>query len=284
MSTAASHSSTPATPKYTAKKFRIGKEGATTDGRKIERAWLEQAAKNYNPKTYGARINLEHFKGILPDGPFKAYGDVLELSTEEEGGVLYLLADISPTQAAVEMNKARQKVYTSMELDVDFAGSGEAYLVGLAFTDSPASLGTDMLQFSATNAARPLDARKHRPENLFSEAMEADLEFTEVDTAPSVLESVKSLIAKRFKKADSQQHSMMADIVGCFEEFATTLQESMADINAVIELQNSHSSLQEKLGALEAAHQTLVHTLSQQPQHSPRTPATGGSTVVHTDC
>ncbi|HBC9499709.1 TPA: GPO family capsid scaffolding protein [Escherichia coli] len=42
-----------------AKRFRIGVEGATTDGREIQREWLEQMAASYNPAMYTALINLE---------------------------------------------------------------------------------------------------------------------------------------------------------------------------------------------------------------------------------
>ncbi|RBL66398.1 phage capsid protein, partial [Pseudomonas sp. MWU13-2625] len=125
-----------------AKKFRVATEGATTDGRNIERSWIEQMAANYNPKKYGARVNLEHFKGLLPDGPFKRYGDVLALTAEKvEDGKLALFAVIDPTDDLVALNKARQKVYTSIEVDPNFSDTGEAYLVGLAVTDDPASLG-----------------------------------------------------------------------------------------------------------------------------------------------
>lgn len=48
--------------KTQSKWFVVATEGATTDGRTINRTWIEQMAKNYNPKTYGARINLEHYK------------------------------------------------------------------------------------------------------------------------------------------------------------------------------------------------------------------------------
>lgn len=51
-----------------AKRFRIGVEGATTDGREIQREWLEQMAASYNPAVYTALINLEHIKSYLPDG------------------------------------------------------------------------------------------------------------------------------------------------------------------------------------------------------------------------
>ena len=30
--------------------FRVATEGATTDGRTIQRSWIEQAARNYNTK------------------------------------------------------------------------------------------------------------------------------------------------------------------------------------------------------------------------------------------
>jgi len=66
-----------------AKKFRVATEGATTDGRKLARESLEQMAKNYDPKRYGARVWLEHMRGMFPDGPFAALGDVLSLSTGE---------------------------------------------------------------------------------------------------------------------------------------------------------------------------------------------------------
>ncbi len=53
-----------------AKRFRIGVEGATTDGREIQREWLEQMAASYNPAVYTALINLEHIKSYLPDSTF----------------------------------------------------------------------------------------------------------------------------------------------------------------------------------------------------------------------
>lgn len=46
------------------KRFRIGVEGATTDGRVIERDWITQMAASYNPQVYTALINMEHIKGF----------------------------------------------------------------------------------------------------------------------------------------------------------------------------------------------------------------------------
>lgn len=143
-----------------AKRFRIGVEGATTDGREIQREWLEQMAASYNPAVYTALINLEHIKSYLPDSTFNRYGKVTALFAEEitEGplaGKMALYADVEPTESLVELVKKGQKLFTSMEVSPKFADTGKAYLVGLAATDDPASLGTEMLTFSASAAHKP---------------------------------------------------------------------------------------------------------------------------------
>jgi hypothetical protein len=79
------------------------------------------------------------------------------------------------------MNKAKQKIYTSIEIDESFADSGEAYIVGLAVTDSPASLGTDVLAFSAQKPdASPFKDRHYSATSMFTEALEAEIKFEEV--------------------------------------------------------------------------------------------------------
>ena len=84
--------------------FRVATEGATTDGRRIERNWIEQMAKNFDPKKYGARVWLEHFRGIFPDGPFRAYGDVTAVEARPvEDGKLALFAQIEPSPDLVKI-------------------------------------------------------------------------------------------------------------------------------------------------------------------------------------
>ncbi|MCO6524750.1 MAG: GPO family capsid scaffolding protein [Candidatus Schmidhempelia sp.] len=170
--------------KYNSKWFRITIEGATTDGRKIERKWIEQIAKNYSPTVYGARINFEHIRGYLSDSQFKRYGDVLALCCEEikDGpllGKLALLAQIEPTDELIQLNKSKQKIYTSIEMNVEFADTGEVYLVGLAVTDDPASLGTEFLEFKANANLNLLASRKQSPNNLFTAAEETLIKFDE---------------------------------------------------------------------------------------------------------
>ena len=47
-------------PKY----FRVAVEGATVDGRTIQRQWLTQAAKNFNTDVRGARVWVEHLRSM----------------------------------------------------------------------------------------------------------------------------------------------------------------------------------------------------------------------------
>jgi hypothetical protein len=61
------------------KPFLLATAGSTVDGRTIDDAMLQQIASSYDPKTYGARLNIEHIRGVTGE-PFRAYGDVVELS------------------------------------------------------------------------------------------------------------------------------------------------------------------------------------------------------------
>jgi ribosomal protein S16 len=204
--------------KYKSKWFRIAVAGDTTDGREIQAEWIIQMADNYDPNTYGARINMEHFRSVFPDGVFGAYGDVLALKTEkvdingEEKDALF--AQIEPTQSLIELNKKKQKVYTSIEVDDNFANKGSAYLVGLAVTDSPASLGTEMLQFAAGAKVNPFSDKKQKPENLFTAAQEVSLEFEEVKEQQSysagLLDKVKKLFSKQEQNDKKSAESFLS--------------------------------------------------------------------------
>lgn len=275
------------------KKFRIATEGATTDGRVITRSWIEQMARNYDPQKYGARINLEHFRGVLPDGPFKAYGDVLSLSTEEitidSEKRLALLAEIDPTPELVELAKKRQKVYTSSEVHPDFAKSGEAYLVGLAITDSPASLGTEMLQFAAHAHVNPFAARKSAPETLFTEAVEIDLDFDEPAAPQSDDKSLFSKVRELLGRKSAATDARLQDTHKAVETLAVHAVEADADLKALKTMLESGKT---DLARLRAAHDQLAADLTAlkakldaEPAHTtPRPAATGGDGAILTDC
>lgn len=204
--------------------FRVMTEGATSDGRTIDRAWIEQMARNYDPARYAARIWMEHTRGWLPDSPFRAYGDVLALKSEKvEGGKLALFAQLDPTPDLVAINKQRQKLYSSAEVAGNFADTGEAYLVGLAVTDSPASLGTEMLQFAAAAKDNPLASRKQHRDNVFTAAQPLTLEFEDDDMSEKAKTLLSSLIelAKGGKADDAVKTE--ADKTPPTEDYAAAL-------------------------------------------------------------
>ncbi|WP_324029637.1 GPO family capsid scaffolding protein [Pantoea sp. JZ2] len=279
-----------------AKRFRIGVEGATTDGRTIERSWLEQMAANYDPAVYTAVINMEHIKGYTPDSAFRRFGVVDALDTEEisDGllkGKLGLYAVINPTDELVTMTGNMQKLFTSMEIRPEFADTGEAYLIGLAVTDNPASLGTEMLQFSASAGANPLANRKQHPDNLFTAATETVIEFEdEADEKPSLYSRVVALFSNKQKSDDAR----FSDVHRAVELVATEQQAFSQRIETA--LSEQASSLQVQLSAEAAAREQLQADFSQlQAQLSredgrqdfrPRTPGNGNSNSqdVRTDC
>jgi hypothetical protein len=138
--------------------LRIATEGNTFQNVPIERQWVIDIAETYNSKTYGARIWPEHRRW------YGAWGDVEQVKAEEIDGKMCLFAKIKPNSQLITANENDQKVYTSIELDPNFAGSGKAYLTGLGVTDEPASLGTERLKFSTkerfeTHKLKPLWAK-----------------------------------------------------------------------------------------------------------------------------
>ncbi|MES2905061.1 MAG: GPO family capsid scaffolding protein [Pseudomonadota bacterium] len=281
--------------------FRVAVEGATVDGRTIDRKWLEEMAATYDRNTYAARVNLEHIRGITAEPPFQSLGDVLSLKTEEVdltvGGKterrLALFAEINALDPLLQMNRKRQKLYTSIEINPSFSSSGKAYLMGLAVTDSPASLGTEMLEFAAKATVNPFAARKQQPGNFFSAAEEAQIEL--IDDAPNadptgVFAAIKGMFERFTPAAPPQQQlqtppSNPADpqqpapsdfaAIGMGLGAIAAGMEKMAASNTA-----SFSALGERLTAVE---QLTANT----PQHGQQTrpPATGmPQNFVATDC
>ena len=274
--------------KYKSKWFRIAVAGDTTDWREIQPEWIHQMAENYDPNVYGARINIEHIRGVLPDSVFGAYGDVIALKTEkvtingEEKDALF--AQIEPTESLIAINKKKQKVYTSMEVDENFAKTGSAYLIGLAVTDSPASLGTEMLQFAAGAQVNPLNDRKQRPENLFSAATEVSIEFEEVKTQRSysagLLDTVKKLFTKQ-EKAEQKSAESFSEQEQAILEIAT---ETSKQGEAVSDLEEKYSSLNTAHEQLQQDFNELKTKLDSEPDNEPRPKSANSKFTEEVDC
>jgi hypothetical protein len=283
--------------KFRSKWFRVAVEGATTDGRQIERQWLVDAAETYNPNTYAARVWMEHYRSVLPDSPFRAYGDVLAAKTEEVdvngAKKLALFVQIEPTADLIAMNKARQKLYTSIEIAPKFADTGRAYLDGLAVTDSPASLGTEMLTFSAQNPdASPLKARKSKPDNLFSELLEAKLEFDEIEETPSKFEELFARVAELLGSAKEKNKPVENDKPAAddgkfskLNEVVEVLAGHAAEQSKLFtSIEEANKSLQGKYDKLSTDFNDLIKRLGDSQDHSQvsRPPVVGGEGSVLT--
>lgn len=123
-------------------------EGATVDGRIISAQWINDMAAQYSTDEYTALIWPEHFRSSW--GPYegKNWGTVDEVKAAKEGGKLRLFVKLTANDYLLEANKDGQKLFMSIEPNVDYKGTGKAYLQGIAVTDSPASTGTTRLKFS----------------------------------------------------------------------------------------------------------------------------------------
>ncbi|MYL96445.1 phage capsid protein [Novosphingobium sp. FGD1] len=286
--------------------FRVAVEGDTTDGRKITRQDILDCAETFNPQLYGVRINLEHYRSIVPGGPFDMLGDVSAVKAEEidlpVGNVtqkaMALFAAITPLPAFVDINKKKQKVFSSIEIGQNCRGTGKAYLVGMAATDSPASFGTEALEFAAKTPGF-YSNRKLAADNLLCQAHEIPQEIFAAEQPGAepdptgILASAKAFF-DRFTKAPetvqqqgqtppqgqspaapatAPQGDAMAAFGMMFAQMSTTLDKIATDSTAgLAKLTADLAALTTKVDAAPAGNFTQ------------RQPATGGAATVRTDC
>lgn len=287
------------------KSFRVAVEGDTVDGRKIERSWLTDIAATYNRATYGARVNKEHIVGVTGTEPFKAYGDVLSCSTEEVelqlGGKkvkkLALNAEVEATDELVALVEDKQKIYTSIEVAPNFANTGKAYLMGLAVTDTPASLGTEVLSFAVKHPGlHPNMPRPKEAGNVFSLGLETSFALADGETPPqtevqgffaAARDFFSSLTAAKKDETTSPPAPPAPapappanDNDPRFAAMAKGIEQMTAGIEAL------GKSLKTDITGLRADHNALKSRLESTPgQFTQRPTAAGGSGGrIKTDC
>lgn len=256
------------------KEFRSAVEGETVDGRRIERHHIQEMADSYNPSVYGARVNLEHYVSSFPNSVFRCYGDVQSARAEEitEGalaGKLALNVVVKAEDDLVDLLSTNQKIYPSVEYFSKFAATGKAYLVGLGFTDTPASLGTEIMRFN-----------RLPQEHLFSIGDEVTIEFEEeASNKPSVFTRVKEMFSASNHKHDERFSEIEKAI-----ELIAEQQQGIADSVETLTTQTGKANKQE-LDALRTDLDTLKTTLSNTDEGgAQRQPSTGAPTYSRTDC
>ena len=282
--------------KKVSKWFRIGVEGDTCDGRVISATDIQEMAETFDPRVYGCRINLEHLKGILPDGPFSRYGDVVELKSEKIDddsvlkGKLALFAKITPTDDLIAMNKKLQKVYTSMEIQPNFANSGKCYLVGLAVTDDPASLGTEYLEFCRGAKFNPLNRFKAAPGNLISVATLAELEFEDLpeNVFTALSDKVKSIFSRKQASDDARfqdVHEAVTTVSEHVQENLTATGQRLAELeNAFATLKQDVTSKADQTRQAFSQLKTSLDNTESTTQPRRKLSTGGGGDELLTDC
>ena len=249
---------------------RIAREGPTIDGREIPAEHIEQMAKNYDPEVYSARINKEHFRSRLWEDELPILGDVVALSTDKDkDGKICLTAQLAPTSHLLALNEKRQKVFTSIEYDVDAVDGKEgAYLFGLAVTDSPASTGTEMLKFS-------IEHKDSAPKGF-----ELDHTFSAYTETALNVETPKDT-----NKGDDNAGALDKKQFSALQKEVKELRESAATGEQLSDLQNKMEKLSSDYDSLKSDYDTLKEQLetTTSSNYRRRKPADGGAEVV-TDC
>lgn len=270
----------------TRKKFRVAVSGATVDGREIKPEHLHDAAANYNPEVYGARVNIEHYLSPYPGSDFGAMGDVTALSAEDITtgpltGRTALYAEIEASDRMKQMTDKGQKVYSSIELHPQFALNGKAYVMGLAMTDTPASLGTERLKFAAQQRAQVMAFNNQQAEPpMFTEAIEAEvieLSGQRSDESKQWFSRVMGILGKGQKTDDerfSQVHQAVEAVaqsqVELSDQFSSVEQGRAQDKAAIQQLTTELAALRQKL-------ETTDGNFSRRP------PASGGDNAQLAD-
>ncbi|HGW4551469.1 TPA: GPO family capsid scaffolding protein [Escherichia coli] len=266
--------------KTSRKKFRVAVSGSTVDGREISPVHLREAAENFNPDVYAARVNVEHYLSPCPSSEFSAMGDVTALSTEDitEGplaGRTALYAEIEPTERMKQLVADGKKIYSSIELHPQFSVNGRAYLVGLAMTDTPASLGTERLKFTAQQRQAVMTFNSVQGEApLISEAIESEIiEMAEQrqEEGTQWFNRVMGIIG-RGRKADDASFSRIQEAV----EGVATSQADIIDRFNVLETRHQQDGQKITLLTTElAALKEKLRTQDGDPQN--RFTATGAA-------
>lgn len=267
--------------------FRAFVEGQTiSDGRKIDAAWIDQIVETFNTATYTPRINVEHLSGYSPEPPFNGYGDVVAVRAQTDDieiagkteKLKALYCQVDGNDQLVGLVAKNQKPYPSVELTDSYAGCGKVGLIGLAFTDKPASIGTQALQFSRT-----------APGSLFSQSPDAvALEFEAKPAEPTgIADAIKAGfagVAAMFKSGEPEKQKPEPkpkhDNDNGFEAFAIAMGDTMATTLAAAlkPVTDAHTALEAKFTTLQGQLEKTP-----EPQFS-RLPANGGTGEPVTDC
>lgn len=171
--------------------------GATVDGRVITEQWIKDMAEQYSADEYTAMIWPEHFRSSWAPFEGKNWGTVDEVKAAKSGGKLRLYVKLTANDYLLSANADGQKLFMSIEPDPDYKGTGKAYLMGLAVTDSPASTGTTRLKFSVGETEHDYEVSRLE-ELLFTDFIKEQSEPTDQQNSAKE-KGLFAVIANYFK-------------------------------------------------------------------------------------
>ena len=265
--------------------FRAFVEGETiSDGRNVTAEMIDNIVETFNVETYAPQCNLEHISGYSPEPPFNNHGTVIAVEARTDDIVIAgktekrraLYAQVDASDAMVELSKREQKPFPSVELSANYAGTGKYGLIGLAFTDTPASIATQRLNFSRVNNL-----------TLFTSSERAALAFeAEQEKVDSIVDRLFSAVAAKFGKTEQPAAPKPpaaptpANDNFDFAAFTADMKTAVTGVvtAAVQPIAEAQAALTTELAGLKTQ---LAGT--EQPRFS-RQPSTGGADDQLTDC
>lgn len=260
--------------------FRAFVAGQTiSDGRTVTPEMIDDVVATFNRETYSPRINIEHIAGFSPEPPFNGYGDVVAVKAQDDEFSIAgksetrraLYVQVEANEQLVKLSTEGQKPYPSVELTPDYAGTGKIGLIGLAFTDTPASIGTQKLQFART-----------APGTMFTASSEpVTIEFDAGTTgiADAIVAGFAKVAAMFNRTGDDEEkpkpQPKAANDNLDFGAFTQAIGDAVAAA-----VKPAHDAI----AATQAELATLKGQLEATPAGFSRTPATGASGQHLTDC
>ncbi|WFQ80036.1 GPO family capsid scaffolding protein [Xenorhabdus sp. SF857] len=273
-------------------KLTVCTEGMTLNGFAVSREQIQQMAESYNPRLYAARLNLEHIKSPYPDSTFRQFAMVrsaraYEIKDGPLQGKLALEATVELDEekdaALIKLNQSGQKVFSSIEFYSRFPQTQSAYLTGIALTDNPAAVGTELIKLSVQERGLPASDDRYLSASL--ETMVESLAGTEQNPVSDKSIGEKFVLSVKKALGLHREHttaeiSTLRDMV---QLTAEKCGEALNQGQKLSALEATCASQSEKLTALETELNTLKSQLSQQDNSSEQRPDAGGSTQVLAD-
>lgn len=259
------------------KKFRVASSGATIDGRQIKGEWLKQAAENYDPSEYAARINVDHQKWT------GAFGDIHGFEVKEQDGRVDLYADIELNERGRWVNEAGQKMFASIELHDSVPNMSGMYITGMAMTDQPASMRTERLQFSAFSRNKTVLTFDTELTAEEIQAFMADDE--DKPTSPNAWAAgLRKFVSDKFAVLGKSHDKGIAGVQEAVGGIVTDLTEqftkrAQADAERIDQLTATVTELQTQLGTVSEDFKQLKSSLDGKPanEFKQRPASTGGA-------